>query len=268
MRFGQARVAAMISILAGAVVIMLGGGTPSGGNLILGILVGGVVFALISMASRSARDASVTAARSQAPKRAKVSTPSATSASRPTGVSSQQLSSVPDGSDPRLYDRAVSAVARLYDAGAKGDTIAVQLAIADGAPVNGYTRDHEFAALWAPCWFNKPEVVRVLLDQGADPNGMVWPSGPPLPLAAFHAGAEVVRLLLDGGANPDQANKEGQTALHMASMQGDDVMARMLLEAGADPNKSDRSKWTPLKLAARYGFGELAALLIERGARA
>lgn len=171
----------------------------------------------------------------------------------------------------RLYDRGRSAKARLYEAGEHNDVVAAAMAITDGAPVNGYSRDHEYAALWAACNYGAADVVRLLLEQGADPNGVIGIQRQmPLTLAAQSGHTDVVRLLLQYGANVEQVDSFGnQTALHFAAMKGSLEMVAALLEAGANPNARGKGKpnWTPLKLAKHYGFTQVADLLVRSGAR-
>lgn len=86
------------------------------------------------------------------------------------------------------------------------------------------------------------ELVRLLLDRGADPNraswGEKWISGratTTLELAVQSRDARVVRLLLERGADP-RADYE---AFAVAIRFGDVAIAELLLQHGADPNMAD-----------------------------
>lgn len=81
------------------------------------------------------------------------------------------------------------------------DVVRVEQLLSEGAPVNrilaGSTVLHHAA------WAGKSEIVRLLLDHGADPNIRSTPSGE----TALHAATrgnrpEIVSLLLQAGAHP------------------------------------------------------------------
>ena len=104
------------------------------------------------------------------------------------------------------------------------------------------------------------DLVRMLLDRGADPNAPDQEGGPaPLALACARAdGREIAALLLDRGA--DLHHAEGE-ALRAACRNGSTDVARMLLERGANPNAGDA-----LGDACDAGHAEVAVLLVHRGA--
>ncbi|KAH7020752.1 ankyrin repeat-containing domain protein [Microdochium trichocladiopsis] len=85
-------------------------------------------------------------------------------------------------------------------------------------------------------------LVELLLDKGADPNVADERGYPPL----FSAkSTEVVSLLLKHGADIKFTNRNGCTALNYAC-ETRPHLVRILLEAGADPSVTDEKGWTPL----------------------
>ena len=66
---------------------------------------------------------------------------------------------------------------------------------------------------------------------------------------------EVLRALLDAGADVDTVGLNGGTALHFACWYDDGVAAQMLLEAGADPRRRTTvdDYATPIEIAERTG---------------
>ncbi|MFH1920948.1 MAG: ankyrin repeat domain-containing protein [Planctomycetota bacterium] len=116
-------------------------------------------------------------------------------------------------------------------------------------------------ALGFACWLNRGKSVALLLQAGVSPDGgMVQ--------AAQGGHVELLRLLLDRGANVNVRSKSGDTALHTAALQGGIEALRLLLKEGADPNaKNDRGQ-TPLHMAIS-GACEVNSLrlLIDAGSK-
>ena len=88
----------------------------------------------------------------------------------------------------------------------------------------------------------------------------------PLIYAAANGHVEVVRVLLECGANVEKANAYQQTAIHGAAWYGYLEVCRLLLEWGAKLNPRDKWKATPLHDAARWGNLSVVKLLVEKGA--
>lgn len=70
-----------------------------------------------------------------------------------------------------------------------------------------------------------------------------------LHVAAKHGHANVLRLLLDAGADALCADAELRTALHHVASAGHGLCVKALLDAGADPEGRDGEGKTPLQLA-------------------
>jgi ankyrin repeat protein len=88
----------------------------------------------------------------------------------------------------------------------------------------------------------------------------------PLILAATYRHLEVMRVLLEGGADVQRVDSNMVTALHWAAVYGHLEVCRMLLGSGAEVNAVDRWNHTALHRAARYGHLSVVQLLVERGA--
>jgi ankyrin repeat protein len=89
-----------------------------------------------------------------------------------------------------------------------------------------------------------------------------------LGLAAFLGGSEVVRVLLEHGADPDDDadNQFGVRPVNAAAAARDHETMRLLLEAGADANARQQGGLTPLHSAAHTDDAEMAKLLLAHGA--
>jgi len=87
----------------------------------------------------------------------------------------------------------------------------------------------------------------------------------PLMQAALYGDAESVRLLLDNGADPNLRNEAGTTALMWAAT--DLAKTRVLLDRGADVNARSEDSRTALLIAAgQPGCREVVKLLLDKGA--
>jgi uncharacterized protein len=110
-----------------------------------------------------------------------------------------------------------------------------------------------------------PEEASKALSRGADPNG--WAGGETLVGRALGDGrSELVRLLLEHGADPNAVLASGETPLLRAVTARDLPMVRLLLDSGASANL--RSPWgeLPLHRAAAAGHPQIVELLLARGA--
>jgi ankyrin repeat protein len=92
-------------------------------------------------------------------------------------------------------------------------------------------------------------------------------TGPALLTAASFGPPEMVRLLLDEGADPNLDDAHGFRALYYASKGGSAEIVRMLIEAGSDLEaKENQSGHTALMVAARWKRLEVVEMLLKAGA--
>jgi ankyrin repeat protein len=144
------------------------------------------------------------------------------------------------------------------------DVKKARTALASGADPNGLGDDRSCAMDWAvEC--ASPEIARMLLEKGADVDGV--PNGTdhhPLYRAAEHERNDTVRILVRHGAAIN--GMEGGGALWMAVSRNRKGVAKALIAAGADVNVAGDGGLTPLALAAIRGDATFSAYLIDRGA--
>ncbi len=114
--------------------------------------------------------------------------------------------------------------------------------------------------------FGNLEIVKVLLDSGADINAVSKNklSATPLQGAAAMQNLELGRLLVQRGANVNCRGEEGGTPLHEVAGNGQIEFAKLLLDRGANVNAKDDGGKTPLTIALEYKQAEMAKLLRDR----
>ena len=125
---------------------------------------------------------------------------------------------------------------------------------------DGWTRLH------AASQEGHDDIVRLLLDHGADANRSDNDGWSSLHAASQEGHDTVVRLLLDHGADVKRSDNDGWSPLHAASQGGHDTIVRLLLERGAAADHPDRDGWTPLHAASQEGHDHLVQLLLDHGA--
>jgi ankyrin repeat protein len=112
------------------------------------------------------------------------------------------------------------------------------------------------------------DMVRALLGHGVDPNSYddeyYWT---PLHHAVRLGAIEIVKILLDAGADPDFSEDEAWTSLHFAVQEGDVQIVKSLVKRGADLEARNTMRDTPLMMAVRLGGREVARALLEGGCK-
>jgi uncharacterized protein len=138
---------------------------------------------------------------------------------------------------------------RLHQAASLGDTHELRRLLRRGDDPNKLDGSGR-TALHVAIENVEAEAVRVLLDAGADPN--IAPPGEDTPLhAAVNStiDANVVKLLLEKGAQVDAKGSAGMTPLAWAANYSDLRKVALLLEYGADVKARSRRGRTPLSMA-------------------
>lgn len=112
------------------------------------------------------------------------------------------------------------------------------------------------------------EIVKLLLEKGADPNIQEGHFGNPLQAACNDDKASVplARMLLDNGADVNALSPIFGDALQVACTAGNWELANLLLNSGADVNCQGSKCSNAIVSACSNGHLHVASLLIDRGA--
>jgi ankyrin len=123
---------------------------------------------------------------------------------------------------------------------------------------------------------NDIATVQRLIQENADLNAVVF-GATALHLAAEYGQSQIVRLVLEKGANVDPVDNLGRTPLLWAAENGHSDIVQLLVSHGADVNREDAGEWrgpldekpakTSLNYAVAQGNTELARILISSGAK-
>ncbi len=114
---------------------------------------------------------------------------------------------------------------------------------------NGETALHE------ACNLGLPDMIRVLMERGADPANLC--SNGQLPIEWVIEYPECVEALLESGMDVNVRNQDHQTPLMIACQTARDDAAKLLLDAGADAAATDKNGKTALSFATESNDKDL-----------
>lgn len=154
----------------------------------------------------------------------------------------------------------------LMFAAAVGSLDAMKLLVTKGADVNVQNEFGSTALIWSATDLNK---IRYLTDHGANVNLASKRGRTALLVAAMsdHS-ADIVRLLIDKGADVKAMDAFKTTSLRAAALGNDPATIKLLIDAGVDVNAADLAGITPLMMAAGWhGNVGVTKMLLASGAK-
>ncbi|WP_339047124.1 ankyrin repeat domain-containing protein [Candidatus Mesenet endosymbiont of Phosphuga atrata] len=169
---------------------------------------------------------------------------------------------------------------RLLDAIKLGDEEGVKLYVRDKACSDDYDyydtdctdvniqndEYNNWSLLHYAIFYNKPNIVHLLLDLGADLEIKTGAGSTPLNLAVLYNRVKIIKILLSRGANLEAEAIKGIRPLHCAAANGTAEIVTILLDGGANLEAEAIRGIRPLHYAAANGTAEIAEVLLDRGA--
>jgi ankyrin repeat protein len=156
----------------------------------------------------------------------------------------------------------------VFDAAALGEIFRLEEILREDPSLADAVAADGFTPLGLAAFFRRRAAVRILVGRGANVDRQSENAQHVAPLLSAVAGgdADVVRELLDAGADVFSRQEGGYTALHGAAAGGDEAIVRLLLEYGADATLRTEAGQTPHDIARDRGKAKAAELLASAAA--
>ena len=131
-----------------------------------------------------------------------------------------------------------SGLTLLMTAARTGNVQVVNALLGHGADVNSATTETQSTALMWAVSEHHPDIMRALLDAGADPRASTVKGFTPLMYAVRNGDIDSIETLIAAGVDVNETSADDSHVLPFAIVSGQDQVAYFLLEQGADPNGS------------------------------
>ncbi len=140
-----------------------------------------------------------------------------------------------------------------------------------------YSHANRVDELFRAAEYNDPAMVKIIMEEGMDPNIRHEGGGTPFHFAITSGNFEIAEMLLGYGADINAlATKDGNdhgmgscgTALHWVCTNNSKSEAVWLIKQGISLDKAGNDGETALHEAIKHGHNELAETLLQHGAKA
>ena len=197
-------------------------------------------------------------------------------ANAPKPQPTNQATNPPSSSD--LSQSEINAATEAMITALEQNDITAFTALLASSPRQSLNPKDGYSPLYLAITMRHPELVKPLLDAGADPNLGNQYSGyqTPLMFAIFNVDINSFKQLLAYGATPDGVDYKGLSPLHyLAQSRCGSCLPRdefnhqalaLLMEHGADINQQDNEGESPAFVAAKYNNIPMLSALTAQGA--
>ncbi len=139
-------------------------------------------------------------------------------------------------------------------------------ALASHIDVNAPLPDKSSLLSWA-VETQSPELVMVLLENGANVQSRTGNRFGPMIQACRYGNEAIIQALLDNGADLTSAIEDGTSALHLCAGTTSAPLLSKILDKGYNINATNVYGQSPLMFAANAGNSDNMGLLVKRGAK-
>lgn len=157
----------------------------------------------------------------------------------------------------------------LHEAARTGCVGIVEMLVKNGAYVDSQEDTLQTPLLYA-VERGHTDVVKILLEEGADANWLWWKewtiisAWTPLWRAVEKGHADIVQMLLEKGADANLRDLSERTPLLHAVMKDHAKIVKILVDSGkADIRAVDKNGWSPLFWAVKNGSEAIVKMLLE-----
>ena len=159
----------------------------------------------------------------------------------------------------------IASVEPIVEAAKNGDFQTVKSILTkDPSKLNATDQNNYTSLHWA-CMRAHWDVVKYLIEKGADLNFVGGDGGIQINWAVHHDNVDIIKLMVEKGAKLNHRNQWGMTELHTAIWRGNIHVVKYLLDQGSDPNIKTNEGWTAMHYAYRSGHDNIIAMLKKRG---
>lgn len=113
---------------------------------------------------------------------------------------------------------------------------------------------------------NKPQIIELLIQAGADVNAPAYNNYSPLHYAVEDNDFSLVKLLIKNGANINILNRFDRSPIFLVIGNENIEILKFFIDNNADVNRRAWWRWTPLHVAASRGNLEIVKILVENNA--
>lgn len=128
------------------------------------------------------------------------------------------------------------------------------------------TDNMNYTPLFHAVLWEKSDIVRIIIDRGADINRQSLIGSTPLHEAVKTGSVQISGILLRAGADVNSTDYQGNTPLHEIVYWNSLNLAELLISSGADINKKNLVGRSPFYEAVVNGDFEMCSYLIKQGA--